>query len=373
MDTSWIWIVGGALLVLICVVDLLNTMVIRSTSPSLAWPTNFLMRTHWPVWRAIGLREPNDRRREKILGLFPSLVIFSLTPFWIGGQVVGWACIWTGLHSHSGLSGAFGDLFYFSGSVLFTIGFGDIVPDGTALRVLVIVEAFLGVGTFAIVISYLPTFLQYQVSRDIQLPLLDPNAERGDQLAAMLDRYCRNGDLDRLDDYFEGWITWMASIDLSHAALPLLAFHRFKRRDEFWLTTLGTVADAATILLACIPESEGRGPRFVHDNAASTLEDVRERLGLSKYDGGRELSVIPFRIVYDVLEAGSGFELRPFGDAWDKMCRMRPAYGANYDALSDYLCAPAGVWPRRTEKELKAEKHRTGTAGDTFERDPTDG
>ena len=60
------------------------------------------------------------------------------------------------------------DAVYFAGVGFFTVGFGDLVPTGGLARLLVLVEAFMGLVTMALVIGYLPTLYGAYSRREVQ-------------------------------------------------------------------------------------------------------------------------------------------------------------------------------------------------------------
>ena len=53
----------------------------------------------------------------------------------------------------------FGTDFYVSGTTLFTLGLGDVVPHSLSARALIIFESGVGLGFVALVIGYLPVLL----------------------------------------------------------------------------------------------------------------------------------------------------------------------------------------------------------------------
>ena len=99
-------------------------------------------------------------------------------PLSLLGLLVTWVVLlvagrgWWGLRSAvTGVDGYL-DAVYFAGVGFFTVGFGDLVPTGGLARLLVLVEAFMGLVTMALVIGYLPTLYGAYSRREVQL--LDP-------------------------------------------------------------------------------------------------------------------------------------------------------------------------------------------------------
>ena len=80
---------------------------------------------------AIAQRLPPNKTREHFLAVYGPLSIFGLLAVWAGGLIAGFALVLGSqralVSSLPGESLAF-DLFYLSGSSLFTLGLGDVAP-----------------------------------------------------------------------------------------------------------------------------------------------------------------------------------------------------------------------------------------------------
>src|SRR5262249_42126864 len=78
---------------------------------------------------------------------------------------------------------------YMSGTNFFTLGLGDVTPQSTVSRLLTVIEAGMGFGFLAAIISYLPVLYQAFSRRELSISLLDapardPAAGRARRLAA---------------------------------------------------------------------------------------------------------------------------------------------------------------------------------------------
>ena len=81
----------------------------------------------------------------------------------------------TGIHTIDSLL----ESIYYAGVGFFTVGFGDVVPVGSAPRILVLVEAFFGLMTMALLIGFLPTlFAAYSTREELVSTLDDLSGER---------------------------------------------------------------------------------------------------------------------------------------------------------------------------------------------------
>src|SRR5207244_5190591 len=101
----------------------------------------------WRPWRWLALRARSAQFRERFLAAASPMSLFVLLAAWASLAIVGYGLLlWSPafVHGvHGGGSGGFSTALYFSGSSLFTIGFGDVVATG-ATRVLVVIEGATG-------------------------------------------------------------------------------------------------------------------------------------------------------------------------------------------------------------------------------------
>jgi len=111
---------------------------------------------------AVGLSrrlEPGARRR--LLGQIGPLLIPLTVFLWAALTVIAFALIYLPWISASfvpdtnvAAPARFSDALHFSGVTFFTIGFGDLVPSGTAIRVISVVQGGAGFAFITLVISY---------------------------------------------------------------------------------------------------------------------------------------------------------------------------------------------------------------------------
>jgi hypothetical protein len=115
-----------------------------------------VIRAVWRLFLAFG------RRRNGLRALAGPMALIAVISSWALLLVIGWALIYwprmpdafnfsTGVGSESGLA----DALYLSLVSLSTLGFGDISPDATGLRVITPLEALIGLGLLSASISWL--------------------------------------------------------------------------------------------------------------------------------------------------------------------------------------------------------------------------
>lgn len=339
-------LIGGLALVLLTLVDAIGTLVAARGLTGRWRPTRQFYWVTWRLWRGIG-RRMGLRRQESFLSAYAPLTLLMLLGMWLVGLLVGWSLVYlAGEHQLSGTDG-YGSLLYYSGSCLFTLGFGDILARSTALRLAALAEAGTGVATMALAISYLPALYSSYGRRESRLLTLDdPSGERI-QPTAIITIWAPGGDLDRLYRFFGEWEQWTADILESHVSFPMLALFRSQHRGQSWITALGVVLDAAALTCAVVPGADLREPYFMYRRGQRALHEISIRLPRSNHPEA-PMERWQFDFAYARLKA-AGLPVRGPDEAWDRLVTYRSAYGRTLQALIDYLLAPAGFWGHSAE------------------------
>jgi len=158
----------------------LIAMVLRDAFDSIVLPrrvarrfrfTRFFYRTTWRPWNWAA-KLLSARRREAFLSYFGPLSLLMLLVLWAIGLVVGFGLIeWV-----AGISGAAHErvrlmhALYYSGTTLFTLGLGDVVPLTHFGKFITVAEAGHRPRVLALVIGYGPVI--YQSFRAAKSPSL---------------------------------------------------------------------------------------------------------------------------------------------------------------------------------------------------------
>ena len=163
----------GTLLIAMAVVDTIGTLVATRIQTRKWWPTALLYRYTWPMWRAFGKKIDDEDQREAFLSIYGPLSLLTLLIFWVTMQVIGWGLVWWGLRNGIHTISSLLESVYYAGIGFFTVGFGDVIPIGSAPRILVLVEAFFGLTTMALLIGFLPTLFAAYSTREELVSTLD--------------------------------------------------------------------------------------------------------------------------------------------------------------------------------------------------------
>ena len=139
----------------------------------------------WGPWCWVAGRTENKKFREQIFGIYGPLSLLMLLGLWGLLLVTGFALFYFALGSPFTDAMQSGDTrwlahlrtdLYVSGTTLFTLGLGDVVPHALPARVLVVMESGVGLGFMALVIGYLPVLYQAFSRREVSVALLDARA-----------------------------------------------------------------------------------------------------------------------------------------------------------------------------------------------------
>ena len=362
--TETIAIVAGVMLIAVSFADLVNTLVSTSTSPARWWPSRVIGMTLFASLRAVARRIPGDRpARERMLAAFGPLLVIALLASWVFLQITGFALVWWALGGISNVS-TFGDDWYYSGVVYFTVGFGEVVPTEVIPRSGALFEAFAGVVTVALVIGYLPTLYSAYSERERQLITLDAGSTERITPTELVKAWAPDADPKKLDAKFAQWEQWAAGILETHSSVPLLAMFRSHDRQQNWVTGLGLLCDAALHAQIINGATDGYAFWFLR-RAEAIFKELTQGHDLSEYEtalveGSNEDM---FRFLYDDLTA-HGFDLRPYEEAADYTRQARMTFAPALEYMIDFLVCPRGFWAHESTVKAWSSEHEIARFND---------
>src|SRR6266511_1040302 len=273
----WLALPGGVLLLLVTLVEVFRTLVMPRASRARFRLTRFMFRMTWRPWRWLGVRRGTMEGRERILAAAAPFFFLILLAAWASMAVVSYALIlWSpafihGVNGHGPVS--FVTAMYFSGSSLFTIGFGDVVATGWT-RAIVVTEGATGLGLVAVVIGYLPVLYQAFNRREVGVLLLDARAGSPPSGPELLHRMGGAVERSSLPQLFAEWERWAADVLETHLSYPLLAFFRSPHDNTSWVTALGSVLDAATLILTAVEDEPDERTKLLYGTGVHAVEDL---------------------------------------------------------------------------------------------------
>lgn len=240
----------GIFLIIFILWDAFETMVLPRRVTKKIRLARLFYRYSWAPWWTIAMRMKHPGRRENFLSFFGPLSLLFLIVIWAVVLVLGFALLHSSLGhlSDGGLSSEFFTDMYMSGTTFFTLGLGDITPRSGISRILTVVEAGMGFGFLALIISYLPVLYQAFSNREVNISLLDARAGSPPTAFELLKR--ANHDFESMSEFLRDWERWSAELLESQLSYPTLGFYRSQHSNQSWLTALVTILDACTLIIA---------------------------------------------------------------------------------------------------------------------------
>ena len=341
----WVALPAGIAVIVVTLLDVFHTVVLPRAARRRFRLTRVVFLLLWRPWRWIGVRRSTREATEGWLGVLAPAVLFVLLAVWAFFIMLGYALVLWSQPFHTGISSpghadGFSTALYFSGTSLFTIGFGDVVATGWT-RAIAVAEGAMGLGLVAVVIAYLPVLYQSFNRREVGILLLDSRAGSPPSGPELLLRTAATGDKEGLAALFREWERWTADILETHLSYPLLAFFRSPHDYTSWVTSLGAVLDAATLVLAVMDKPPSAAAKALYDTGVHAVEDlfyffrIEERHPLIERDEFDEV----LRDFKDV-----GIPLLPGDESWERFTKLRAKYGGRLDALAVMLAVPPAQW-----------------------------
>lgn len=347
MSVTFLSAIFGVVLILVILWDAFETIVLPRRVTRRVRLTRFFFWYTWLPWSALVRLIVSGKRQETYLGFYGPLSLLLLLIVWATGLIFGFALLqWA---NGSAIIGAGGipnlrtDL-YLSGTTFFTLGLGDVIPRTPMARALTAVEAGIGFGFLALVISYLPVLSQSFSRREVNISLLDARAGSPPTAAEMLHRHSHDRGLEALRELLSEWEIWSAELLESHLSYPVLAYFRSQHDNQSWLGALTAILDTCALIMtglegACVRQAEltfAIARHAVVDLAIifkqPPCEPENDRLPLTQLGYLR------------ATLAESGLRLHEGSGADQKLIELRQMYEPYVYSLSNYFGVAIPAW-----------------------------
>ena len=277
-----------------------------------------------------------------MLGLFAPAATVALLVTWLVTLIVGYGLVLYALRDElRPVPPDLGSALYFAATSVLTLGFGDIVAIGSPARIVITVAAISGLGVVALVVTFLFSLYGSYQRREVQVVILQAAAGAPPSAVALLETYAQLNLLGRLPDLFLEWEHWAVEVLDSHVAYPLLGFFRSSHDNLSWISALGTVLDAASLVLTTIegvPRGEAKLFKRVGTHLVEDIFNLGFRLGEPV---GLDRSA--FDAACDRLEE-AGYTLVSRDLAWPAFEAARATYASRLETMAAYWATPATSW-----------------------------
>jgi hypothetical protein len=317
----------------------------------------FLVAT-WTPWTAFAERTRNKKVKEQIYGIYGPLSLLLLLLLWALLLISGFALFYFSMRSpfgdlmmghRSGAWAQFGTDLYVSGTTLFTLGLGDVVPHSLQARAMIIFESGVGLGFVALVIGYLPVLYQAFSHREVSVALLDARAGSPPNAAELLVRHGFEGGEAALEALLAEWERWSAEILESHISYPILCYYRSQHDNQSWLSALVAILDTCALLISVIEGTPSRQAQLTFVMARHALIDLGHVFHIQQrpaWQHHSEADRLPPEEFNRLCSALGQVHLKLCGDpaSANRLHTIRALYEPHAIALSDYLKMALPVW-----------------------------
>ena len=262
--------------------------------------------------------------REQCYSIFGPGSLLLLLIVWALLLVTGFALLFFGLRTPfadtmadaTALARLRTDL-YVSGTTLFTLGIGDVLPRSLVARALIVIESGTGLGFVALVIGYVPVLYNTFSRREVCVALLDARAGSPPTSTELLRRHAFPGGQEALVVLLVEWERWSAEILETHVSYPILCYYRSQHDNQSWLSALTAVLDSCALLISVVPGIASRQAQLTFAMARHALVDLGHVFHLEKHeatwqarDGHDRLPDNQFDRVCELMSAGQSAAVR---------------------------------------------------------------
>lgn len=294
-------------------------------------------RLTWSVWSNMALRLSSGR--ETTLSFYGPFSMMLLIVFWVSALIGGFACLQWALQQSTSLSRQL----YFSGATFFTLGYGDVIPQTPASKIVAICEAGTGFGFIAVVIGYLPVLYQLFSRREVHVIQLDARAGSPPSAITLLTRHAEGQGIENLYQLLGNWEAWASEMVESHLSYPMLSYYRSQHDNQSWLAAMCAILDCCALMLVGLRDIHTFPAKMAFATSRLALIEVSRVFDIQpRPDIAARVPAFDFRVVSEELgKAGLTFS---DDEAEKKLAAFRATYEPFLVGLSEYLLLPLPGW-----------------------------
>jgi hypothetical protein len=340
-------LLAGIVCLFTVLIDSFQTIILPRRATGRFRLTRLFYIATWRPWAFFARKIHHARRRETAFSYYGPLSLILLLIVWAGSMVVGFALIFYSLGSpfHDPTQPAHlrTDL-YVSGTTIFTLGLGDVIPQSQLTRVIVVLESGTGLGFLAVVMGYFPVLYGAFSRREVSISLLDARAGSPPTAAELMRRHSYQGAEQALSTLLMEWERWSAELLESHISYPQLCYFRSQHSNQSWISALTAILDTSALLIAGVQGNEARQAQLTFAMARHAVVDLTQIFSLKPLnDAPDRLPLERYEQLHGML-CNTGMSACRDLHSFDRLRDMRALYEGYAAALSEYLCMPLPPW-----------------------------
>jgi hypothetical protein len=340
---QWVLAVVGLVMIAVVFYDLFQSVVLPRPAVRKIQLARGVVRPLWYVWRWVSQRTSRVDRSEARLAAFAPIALLVLFAIWATALVIGYGLLIDGLAEQ--IRPAPPDLItslYISASTLVPLAYGDYVPEGGPVRVVIVAESATGVGLAALAITLLFSLYESFREREQHVISLDAMAGAPPSGVQILETAAELGMRENLSATFDEWREWSAMVLESHLAYPLLVYFRSSHDNEAWINSFGAVMDAAVLVMSTVEDGAEGPARLMFTVGNHLVEDFNWVFRFKS----EEYPIVE-RSEYDVAVerlVKAGYRVRSGDVGWKKFAKLRSKYAMTLNQMANLLALPPAQW-----------------------------
>lgn len=357
----------GILLLGSVLLDSFQTIILPRRPVARLRLTRLFFLASWHPWRSVARRIHSGRRREQFYSFYGPLALLLLFVFWALVLISAFGIIYFGLHAPFTDPGhpatPFAHLrscFYVSGTTLFTLGLGDVIPASHFSRFLIVFEAGTGLGFIALVIGYVPVLYTAFSERERAVALLDARAGSPPTAGELLVRHQFDGGTKALTILLAEWERWCATMLETHISYPILCYYRSQHDNQSWLSALTAVLDTCALIITATECTAQRQAQLTFAVGRHVLVDIGHVFGREAQE--QQLRNAPltrlndpaFVRLCDLLQH-TGIAVCADFDMRRRLEALRRLYEPHAIAMANYLGLDLPAWVPPVRDSAKSD------------------
>ena len=308
-----------------------------------AWLTRVHFVILLQIFRVFARPSRSFEDRDRIMAWYAPIGLVLLPALWLFLVICGFAAVYWSIHEEG-----WSESLVLSGSSATTLGFSR--PEHDWVTALSFLEAAIGLGVVALMISYLPTIYGAFARREALVGMLEVRAGRPASAGTLFARYATIGRLAWIEeDLFVRWEQWFVDVEESHTSQPALVFFRSPHPERSWINAAGLVLDTAALQASAVDLPRDARIDLMLRAGFLTLRRIADYFDM-QYDPnpapGDPISITQGEFDLALLELESaGVPLKADREqAWRDFAGWRVNYDTVLQLLAKLVMAPPAPW-----------------------------
>ena len=330
----------GALVALGTLLAAIQTVVVPRAERSLL--IRFVYVGMGMLFSVLARRRKTYEARDALLARYAPTTLMVLPVVWATGVIYGFSLMFWALDVRP-----YREALTLSGWSLTTLGYRATTDFFTLA--LAGVEALIGLGIVAFLISFLPTMYGAFSTREATVARLEIRAGTPPTPEAMIILAHETGGLDDMEETWTEWEQWFIHVEETHQTYPALAYFRSVRPERSWVTAAGCILDTAAIMLSTVTVPHSPAAPFMIRAGYVALRNIADFFAIDYDPDPMEMAPITVRRdeFYETYEALKDAGVPVVEDrerAWRNFAGWRVNYDNCLVGLASMISAPPGKW-----------------------------